>query len=366
MIRIGLKRFCNKINVITTPIFYVNANPHIGHLYTAILADAVKHVYTLQGKKVFLSTGTDEHGLKIQQKAKENNTDVKTFCDKNSAKFKALFDLAGIKYDDYIRTTEERHKEEVHKIWKILENDKKVEKGTYSGYYSISDESFIPEKDLIQVDGKYVTKLKQPVEYITEENYKILFDKYINKYNELIEKNILVFFPSYIHNEVKEYINQKLFDICISRPKKRVTWGIDVPNDNEHVIYVWFEALINYLTVTNKHKPEDINFIHIIGKDISKFHCYIWPIMLIMSNKFPNKMNILMHNYWLMNQNKMSKSLGNIVDPFKLIAKHEIDAVRFYFLSNGPLNHDVNFDDKNISKVYFNHIPDKLSKYFLI
>ncbi len=206
-----MKRFCEKINVITTPIFYVNSSPHIGHLYTAILADAVKHVYMLQGKKVFLSTGTDEHGLKIQQKAKENNMHVKSFCDKNSAKFKELFDITGIKYDDYIRTTEDRHKEEVHKFWESLEKDKKVEKGVYSGYYSISDESFIPEKDLIQVDNKYVTKLKQPVEYITEDNYKIVFNKYIEKYNELIDKNVLVFFPSSIHNEVKEYINQKLF-----------------------------------------------------------------------------------------------------------------------------------------------------------
>jgi methionyl-tRNA synthetase len=199
MLKFSLKRFCDKLNVITTPIFYVNANPHIGHLYTAILADAIKHVYLLQGKRVFLSTGTDEHGLKIQQKAKDNNMDIKTFCNKNSSKFKELFDIAGISYDDYIRT----------KFWSNLEN--KIEKGTYSGYYSVSDESFIPEKDLIQIDNNYVTKLKQPVEYITEDNYKIVFDKYIDKYNELIEKKILIFFPNTIHNEVKEYINQKLF-----------------------------------------------------------------------------------------------------------------------------------------------------------
>jgi methionyl-tRNA synthetase len=367
---------------ITTPIFYVNSKPHIGHLYSTILASAVKQVKILNSHEenklnsTFLTTGTDEHGLKVQQKAKDEKVDTYLFCQKNSQVFKNLFDKSKIDYDYFIRTSDESHKNYVSLFWNQMQEKGRINKTDYSGFYSVQEESFIPEKDLIKKGDKYYTTLSthsnQPVEYITEQNYQLKFTKEdIEKYLKLVEDEKLAFYPKSIINEVKGYISQNLMDLCISRPSKRVSWGIEVPNDKEHVIYVWFEALLNYLTIAqeiNKKiqpdcishpvSPDEIEFIHIIGKDISKFHCYLWPLILLLNKSFPFKMTILMHNYWLKNDTKMSKSIGNVIDPEKIINKFGIDAVRFYFLAAGPLLHDVSFDEKSLTNVFYRNIPD--------
>jgi methionyl-tRNA synthetase len=384
----GVKKFSRKIFV-TTPIFYVNSKPHIGHLYTTILASAVKQVKILNQEigeekegninnnqaAIFMSTGTDEHGLKVQQKARDEKIDVNLFCEKNSLTFKNLFDKSKIDYDFFIRTSDETHKKYVSLFWDRMMEKKKINKSDYSGFYSVQDESFVPEKDLIKKDDKYYTSLSvhsnQAVEYITEQNYQLKFTpEDIQEYLKLVEEEKLVFSPKSIINEVKGYISQNLMDLCISRPSKRVSWGIEVPSDKEHVIYVWFEALLNYLTIAdeinkklsldkNKEtKIEEIEFIHIIGKDISKFHCYLWPLILLLNKSFPFKITILMHNYWLKNETKMSKSIGNVIDPEKIINKFGIDAVRFYFLAKGPLLHDVSFDEKTLTNVFYRNIPD--------
>jgi methionyl-tRNA synthetase len=386
----NIKKFCSSITLensknkkvyITTPIFYVNSKPHIGHLYSTILASAVKQVKILssnlenKSNNTYLTTGTDEHGLKVQQKARDEKIDTYLFCHNNSQVFKNLFDKSKIDYDYFIRTSDESHKNYVSQFWNKLLEKGKINKTDYSGFYSIQEESFIPEKDLIKKGDKYYTSLSshsnQAVEYITEKNYQLKFSKEdIEKYLKLVENEKLNFYPKSIINEVKGYISQNLMDLCISRPSKRVSWGIDVPNDKEHVIYVWFEALLNYLTIVQEINkklqpdcqanpiPEEIEFIHIIGKDISKFHCYLWPLILLLNKSFPFKMTILMHNYWLKNDTKMSKSIGNVIDPEKIINKFGIDAVRFYFLAAGPLLHDVSFDEKTLTNVFYRNIPD--------
>lgn len=366
----AMKCFTTKI-FITTPIFYVNSKPHIGHLYSAYLASAVKQVNLLNNKDAVLSTGTDEHGLKVQQKAKEEKINTKEFCDKNSEFFRALFENAKIDYDAFIRTSDDNHKDYAKKFWLSMMEKGKINKSDYSGFYSVTDESFVPEKDLIKKGDKYYTALsvhsKQPVEYITEQNYQIKFSQEdIDKYNNLIESGKLRFIPNSIVNEVKHY-SSNVNDLCVSRPSKRVAWGIEVPNDNEHVIYVWFEALLNYFTVADKYRENnnDLEFVHIIGKDISKFHCYIWPLILLLNNSFPGKMTVLMHNYWLKNETKMSKSVGNVVDPQVLIKKYGADAVRFYVLSAGPLLHDVSFEEKSLKNVFYRNIPDSFINLIL-
>ena len=241
-------------------------------------------------------------------------------CDENSEKFKNLFDMAKISYNDYIRTTEERHKNVVQNYWNDLNRQNLINSGKYEGYYSVSDESFIPLKDLIheKETNNYKTILNQPVEYITETSYLLNFKNYIDKYLSKLNNNELTFIPTYIKNEVNEYINSELHVLSISRPKSRVSWGIEVPNDKSQVIYVWFEALINYLTVlksylkTNNMSNNDneVEYFHIIGKDISKFHCYIWPLILLMNNN-NSKINIIMHSHWLMNSVRINfKSKG--------------------------------------------------------
>jgi len=241
-------------------------------------------------------------------------------CDENSDKFKNLFDMAKISYNDYIRTTEERHRNVVQDYWNDLNRQNLINSGKYEGYYSVSDESFIPLKYLIheKETNKYKTILNQPVEYITETSYLLNFKNYIDKYLSKLNNNELTFIPTYIKNEVNEYINSELHALSISRPKSRVSWGIEVPNDKSQVIYVWFEALINYLTVlksylkTNNMSNNDneVEYFHIIGKDISKFHCYIWPLILLMNNN-NSKINIIMHSHWLMNSVRINfKSKG--------------------------------------------------------
>jgi methionyl-tRNA synthetase len=367
LVKFSSKKF-SKLVCVTTPIFYVNSKPHIGHLYSAILASAVKNVNLLQEKLVIMSSGTDEHGLKIQQKAKSENISTQSFCDKYSSIFMTLFDKAKIDYDFFIRTTSESHEKVVYKFWTDLMKEKQIEKYDYSGFYSVQEESFIPEKDLIKEGDKYYTSLsihsKQPVEFLSEQNYKIIFsEQNIQNFFNQIKSEKINFIPKNLINEVKGYLSIK--DLCISRPKNRVTWGIQVPNDEENVIYVWFEALLNYLTLIELHTNADyrknldnVEFIHIIGKDISKFHCFLWPLILQLNNAMPYKLNILMHNYWLKNETKMSKSIGNVVDPDLLINKYGIDAIRFYFLAAGPLLHDISFEEKVLKNVFYRCIPD--------
>ncbi len=367
------------MNIITTPIFYINSKPHIGHFYSVLLADAIKKSIQLQSKTHYLSTklttGTDEHGLKVLQSAMKENLEIKTYCNLYSNYFKKSAHLAQADYNDFIRTTEERHINIVQILWKKLyENTGFIKKSTYSGYYSVSDESFIPNKDLIfdEENNMYKTSEGKSVEYLSEDSYTFqVNEELLTKYNNLINTKQLKL-NKILQNEMNEYIKVKLFDFSLSRPSRRVSWGITVPNDPNYIIYVWFDALLNYITsaVYYNHNNEQItfplikqiinqiNFVHVIGKDITKFHGYLFPLVLLALDIFPKEMSIVSHNHFLVNNNKMSKSLNNSIHSESLIKKCSYDAVRYYFLTNGPFDKDVSLVESQINKIYYSEIPD--------
>ncbi|CAB4421837.1 unnamed protein product [Rhizophagus irregularis] len=249
---------------ITTPIFYVNAIPHIGHLYSAVIADSLKRYYELKGHKVIFSTGTDEHGLKIKQSAEKSKMNPQEFCDQVSSKFKELFDIANISYTTFIRTTEQRHKDAVKYFWKCLMNNGFIYKGRYKGWYSVSDEAFYNTSHVQEIqnpDSKeklmIATESGQSVEWTIEENYKFRLSEFQDKLKSWLEENPQVIMPINKFNEVKAWIDSGLSDLSISRPHSRLDWGVDVPEDSEQTVYVWLDALINYLTVTGFPWPHD-------------------------------------------------------------------------------------------------------------
>lgn len=401
--------------VITTPIFYINAKPHIGHFYSLLLSDALKKTNQLYNKPSILTTGTDEHGLKILQTAQKENKDIHEYCATTSILFKDQLSLSRVSCDDFIRTTEERHKRVVNIVWNQLLKKKLINFKSYEGYYCVSEERFMTNKELTTNEkGEFVTLENKSVELISEDNYFLnINEDVISQFKDLVNycsiseerdydssissnKRLFDFklSPNQV-NEVMEYIKNELFDFTISRPKSRVPWGIDVPNDNNHVIYVWFDALLNYLTLSvsdhyrnliskdsNTSNGSDINiitehirdlnfetlqsitekvkFLHVIGKDITKFHCYLLPLMLIASDLLPKELRILTHHHFQVNNIKMSKSLNNSLYANTLIEKTSLNALRYSFITKGPQNKDVSLVEANIDQEYYTDIADVL------
>ncbi|CAJ0642280.1 1130_t:CDS:10 [Entrophospora sp. SA101] len=346
--------------------------PHIGHLYTATIADSFKRYYELKGKKVILSTGTDEHGSKIHQAAIRNNVDPKNFSDRVSQNFKKLFDMAHINYTTFIRTTDQNHKYAVEHFWNCLMKNGYIYKGEYEGWYSVSDETFYNASQVEEVQDPKTKETsmisiesRQPVEWTTEQNYKFSMEKLQNDLLEWLEKNPEVIVPHSRYNEVKALIEMGLNDLSVSRPKSRSNWGINVPDDEDQVIYVWLDALTNYLTVTNypwlsnqdnNEWPADI---HVVGKDILRFHAIYWPSFLLAAN-LPLPKKILAHSHWTMEKQKMSKSRGNVVDPFDLINKYGVDAIRYYLLKDGGIVDDGDFSIDNLETKYKKDLAGQL------
>ncbi|CAF0843052.1 unnamed protein product [Brachionus calyciflorus] len=344
---------------ITTPIFYVNSQPHIGHLYTAVLADAQARWKTLKNEhgSVILATGTDEHGYKIQKKAALEKTKCLDFCNKISAQFRDLFDRSNIKYTDYIRTTEERHKNAVNHFWNSLNSKGYIYKSTYSGWYSVNDECFLSNEDIeekLDPNGNKIKVSKESghlVEYTSESNYMFRLTEFKKKLKEYLSNNIIIpkIYQENLYNQI-----ESLEDLSVSRESFRVFWGIPVPGDSSQIIYVWLDALVNYLTVAgypDKNKmaqtwPADV---HIIGKDILRFHAIYWPSFL-MAADLPLPKKILCHGHWLMNHKKMSKSIGNVVDPFEFLKKYTQDGVRYFLLREGVPSSDCNLNIENFTK----------------
>ena len=335
---------------ITTPIYYVNDKPHIGHAYTTILADVVARHHRNSGKDVFFLTGLDEHGQKVQQAAEKRGVDPKKHCDEMAPRFLELWKRLHIQYDDFIRTTEKRHTDTVKKILQNVYDKGDIYEDSYEGLYSVSEERFITEKEAESGHYRDIKKLK-------EKNYFFKMSRYQEKLIEHIEQNPMFIQPAHRKNEVLGFLKSPLSDLCISRPKSRLNWGIELPFDSKYVTYVWFDALINYVSALGLNSEEEkyksfwpVNF-HLIGKDILTTHAVYWPTML-MSAEIKLPRSIFAHGWWMSDQSKMSKSLGNVIDPLELIESYGVDPVRFYLMKEMVLGQDSNFSMDSFIKCY--------------
>ena len=335
---------------ITTPIYYVNDEPHIGTAYTTILADVLNRYYKSIGYDTFFLTGTDEHGQKVQEAANKNNVSPKEHVDKVVKRFKNVWDNLDIKYNYFIRTTEKRHVERVKDILNDLYLKGAIYQNEYEGLYSVSEERFITEKEAEEGDFREIKKLK-------ETNYFFKMSKYQKQLINHIKKNPDFIKPESRKNEILSFLKNDLKDLCISRPKKRLSWGIELPFDKNYVTYVWFDALLNYISAIgwksnddqfNKYWPADL---HLMAKDILTTHCVYWPTMLMASNiQLPN--TIFAHGWWLMDNLKMSKSLGNVIKPLDLFKKYGSDALRYYLMKNMVLGQDASYSYESFIKRY--------------
>jgi len=330
---------------ITTPIYYVNDIPHIGHAYTTIAADILARYHRLKGEKVFFLTGTDEHGQKVQKAAFEKGLIPKEHADRMMENFKSLWRKLNISNDGFIRTTDLEHKKVVQEILYNLWSKGEIEKRHYSGWYCTPDERFWTEKEII--DGK-CPDCGRAVEKIQEENYFFLMSKYQERLIKYIEQNPDYILPETRRNEVLGFLRTNtLGDLCISRPRSRLSWGIHLPFDNNFVTYVWFDALVNYYSATKYLVPENDWWPathHLIGKDILTTHAVYWSTML-MALGLPLPKNIFAHGWWTIEGKKMSKSRGNIVDPNEMVEKYGIDAIRYFLFREIPFGLDGNFSE---------------------
>ncbi|MCI8647903.1 MAG: methionine--tRNA ligase [Firmicutes bacterium] len=335
---------------ITTPIYYPSSNLHIGHTYCTVMADAMARFKRLSGYDVRFLTGTDEHGQKIQTIAKEQGVSPQDYVDKIVGGIKDLWKTMEISYDDFIRTTEPRHVERVQKIFMQLYEKGDIYKGEYEGMYCTPCESFWTESQL--VDGK-CPDCGRPVEKAKEEAYFFRLSKYQDKLLELFENNPEFLQPDTRRNEMISFVKQGLEDLCISR--STFDWGIPVPIDEKHVIYVWLDALTNYITALGY--PEELELyekywpvdVHLVGKEIVRFHSIIWPAML-MSMDQPLPKQVLGHGWLLLEGGKMSKSKGNVVDPVKLIERYGIDALKYFLLREYTFGQDGVFTNEVMLK----------------
>ena len=337
---------------ITTAIDYVNGQPHLGHAYEKIIADVIARARRSLGQEVFFLTGLDEHGQKVQQAAQAEKKNPQEYCDALAADWQAFAKKLELTNDDFVRTTEPRHKEFVQATLAKLNDAGQFYKAGYTGFYSAKEETFLTEKDRLP-DGKFDASYGEVVE-LKEDNYYFKLGAHQQWLIDYIEANPDFIAPSYRRNEVLGFLkNNKLEDLCISRPLARLNWGIPLPFDPAFVTYVWFDALVNYTSIANAHKelglwPADI---HVIGKDIVKFHAVYWPIML-KAMGLPLPKQILVHGWWQKDGAKISKSTGNVVDPIAVINEWGLDAFRFYVLRELDIGPDGNWTDAGFRSRY--------------
>lgn len=336
---------------ITTPIYYVNDVPHIGHAYTTIAADVSARFHRMMGQPVLFATGTDEHGQKIQQAAESRGLTAQQLADQTVVNFKKLWEVLGISNDDFIRTTEERHFKVVTAVFEKLLAQGDVYKGTYEGWYCVPCETYVPEAQM--GEGKTCPDCKRPLEKMTEESYFFRMSRYQEPLLRFYEENPDAILPRTRYNEIVSFIRSGLKDQSISRTTLK--WGIPVPGDDRHVIYVWFDALINYLTVCGypdeeaKWKQYWPYVRHLVGKDIIRFHCVVWPAMLLALGVNPPR-QVFSHGWWTVEGEKMSKSRGNVVDPFEMVNLYGKDAFRYFLLREVPFGLDGDFSESALVK----------------
>ena len=340
----------NNTFYISTPIYYVNDKPHIGHAYTTILADVIARFYRQLNYDTFFLTGLDEHGQKVQEAASNRKVEPQDHCNEMAPRFTELWEKLHISNDDFIRTTEERHKKVVQEFLQLVFDKGDIYKDEYTGLYSVSEERFITEKEAESGIFRDIKELKEINYFFKMSNFQTQLIDHIENNNNFIQ-------PAHRKNEILGFLKQPLSDLCISRPKSRLNWGIELPFDDEYVTYVWFDALINYLTATgygeddlsyNKWWPADC---HLIGKDILTTHAVYWPTMLL-SAGIPLPKTIFAHGWWLSDSSKMSKSVGNVVNPLDLIEEYGVDPVRYYLMREMVLGQDANFTMESFIKRY--------------
>ncbi|MDQ7031919.1 MAG: methionine--tRNA ligase [Desulfonauticus sp.] len=334
---------------VSTPIYYVNAEPHLGHAYTTIVADAIARFYKLNGSEVFFLTGTDEHGDKIVQAAAKKGKTSQEYVDEISSIFKNLWPGLEIDYSYFIRTTHPKHIQTVQKFLQKVYDNGDIYFGEYGGYYCFGCERFYTEKELTP-DGLCPDHLTKPT-FLEEKNYFFKMSKYLKALREHIENNPNFIWPERYKREVLGLLKEDLGDLCISRPKSRLKWGIELPFDKNFVTYVWFDALINYITALDWPDGEKFqkfwpNSYHIVAKDILKPHAIFWPTMLIAAG-LPLYKGLRVHGYWTVDETKMSKSLGNVIKPLELKDKYGLPAFRYFLLREMQFGLDANFSEQS-------------------
>jgi len=337
---------------LTTPIYYVNGAPHIGHAYTSIATDVMARFKRLDGFSVFFVTGTDEHGQKVEQAAAEAGLDTKIFVDKISADFRDMAERMGVSFDDFIRTTEDRHKRSCTELWHRLEASGNIYLGHYEGWYAVRDEAFYGEDELsLRPDGSRVAPTGAPVAWVREPSYFFKLSAWQDKLLDFYESEQNFIAPNARRNEVLSFVRGGLTDLSISRTSFK--WGIPVPNAPDHVMYVWLDALTNYITAAGfpdetaerwKFWPADVHFV---GKEIVRFHAVYWPAFLMAAGIAPPT-RIYSHGWWTVEGEKMSKSLGNVIDPRDLVDAYGLDAVRFFLLREVPFGNDGDFSRRSL------------------
>ena len=338
---------------ITTPIYYPSAKPHMGHAYSSIIADFFARFKKIDGYNVYFLTGTDEHGLKIQRSAEKLDKDPKEFCDEISKTFEDLTKTLNLSNNDFIRTTEDRHKVSVQNLWNILKDNKQIYLSKYSGWYSVSDEAFYNEDEVEEKDGSKVSMSSGSiVEWVEEESFFFKLSEWEKPLLDFYEQNKNFILPESRRNEVISFVKSGLKDLSISR--KTFSWGVKVPSDDNHVVYVWLDALTNYLS-SLKYPDENNelykNFwpadLHIIGKDILRFHAVYWPAFLLAAKIEPPK-RVYGHGWILSGDEKMSKSKGNILDPLEIINVYGLDPLRYYLLKEVSFGNDGNISEEKL------------------
>ena len=343
----------NKNYYITTPIYYPSAKPHMGHAYSSIIADFFARFKKIDGFNVYFLTGTDEHGLKIQRSAEKLNKDPKSFCDEISKTFEDLTKTLNLSNTDFIRTTEDRHKVSVQNLWNILEKNNQIFLSKYSGWYSVSDEAFYNEDEVEEKDGLKISKSSgSAVEWVEEESFFFKLSEWEKPLLEFYEKNKNFILPESRRNEVISFVKSGLKDLSVSR--KTFSWGVKVPSDENHVVYVWLDALTNYLS-SLKYPDENNELyksfwpadLHIIGKDILRFHAIYWPAFLLAAKIEPPK-RVYGHGWILSGDEKMSKSKGNILDPLEIIDIYGLDSLRYYLLKEVSFGNDGNISEEKL------------------
>jgi methionyl-tRNA synthetase len=338
-----------KTYYVTTPIYYVNDSPHIGHAYTSLACDMLARYMRLDGYKVRFLTGTDEHGQKVEKSAKLAGKDPQTFTDEVSQRFRHLAKAMNFSNDDFIRTTEHRHIESCQELWRRLKERGQIYLGSYSGWYAVRDEAYYQEDELeTRPDGKKIAKASgAEVEWVEEPSYFFQLSAWQEPLLEFYARNPDFILPESRRNEVVSFVKQGLKDLSISRTTFK--WGVPVPDDSDHIMYVWLDALTNYITAVgfpNTEAEKYLEFwpadLHMVGKDILRFHAVYWPAFLMAAGLEPPK-RVFAHGWWTNEGQKISKSLGNVIDPLALIDRYGLDQVRYFLLREVPFGNDGDF-----------------------
>jgi methionyl-tRNA synthetase len=333
---------------VTTPIYYVNDAPHIGHAYTTLACDVLARFKRLDGYDVKFLTGTDEHGQKVEKSALEAGVDPKAFTDKVSQNFRDLADLMNFSHDDFIRTTEERHKHAVQDLWQKLMDKGEIYLDRYSGWYAVRDEAFYGEGELTDgPDGKKIAPSGAEVEWVEEPSYFFKLSAWGDKLLKFYDDNPDFIAPQSRRNEVLSFVKGGLRDLSVSRTT--FNWGVPVPGDDEHIMYVWLDALTNYITGVGYPETDSGEYatywpcdLHMVGKDILRFHAVYWPAFLLAAGLEAPK-RVYAHGWWTNEGKKISKSTGNIIDPIDLVARYGLDQVRYFLLREVPFGNDGDF-----------------------